>query len=254
MTMPQCGSAAQVRASPNFGERAAPGVVDMLLLHYTGMADADDALSWLCDPASQVSCHYFVFEDGRIVQLVAEEDRAWHAGQSVWHGESDINSRSIGIEIANPGHEFGYRAFEEIQIQAVIALCADILQRRPVPPHRVLAHSDVAPDRKEDPGELFPWERLAKAGIGRWVAPAPIQVGMELLPGAMGPPINALQAMLTKLGYGCDRTGVYDLQTKQVVRAFQRHFRQERVDGIADRSTLETLRSLLEAGDEKPVA
>ena len=152
------------RPSPNHDERAAGKPVDILLLHYTGMRSAEGALKWLTDPASKVSSHYFVDEDGRAVALVDEDRRAWHAGKSFWAGETDINSRSIGIEIANPGHEFGYRPFPEAQIEAVIALCRDILARHPIPPERVLAHSDVAPARKQDPGEFFPWARLAAAG------------------------------------------------------------------------------------------
>ncbi len=142
--------------SPNHGPRAPGKPTDILLLHYTGMALPERALEWLCDPASQVSSHYLVFEDGRVVQLVDEARRAWHAGRSSWAGERDINSRSVGIEIVNPGHQFGYRPFPEPQIDALIALCRAILSRHPIPPERVLAHSDVAPDRKEDPGELFP--------------------------------------------------------------------------------------------------
>ncbi len=152
------------RPSPNHDERAAGKPVDILLLHYTGMRSAEGALKWLTDPASRVSSHYFVDEDGRVAAMVAEGRRAWHAGKSFWAGETDINSRSIGIEIANPGHEFGYRPFPGAQTEAVIALCRDILARHPIPPERVLAHSDVAPLRKHDPGELFPWARLAVGG------------------------------------------------------------------------------------------
>ncbi|MES1151041.1 MAG: N-acetylmuramoyl-L-alanine amidase, partial [Dongia sp.] len=151
--------------SPNQGERAPGKPVDILLLHYTGMVSDERALKWLCDPESGVSSHYFVFEDGRIAQLVDEGRRAWHAGQSFWAGETDINSRSVGIEVANPGHQFGYRAFPDAQIAAVVALCQEILSRHEIPPERVLAHSDVAPLRKDDPGELFPWGVLAKAGV-----------------------------------------------------------------------------------------
>ena len=149
----------------------------MLVLHYTGMEREERALKWLCDPESSVSCHYLVFEDGRVAQLVDEADRAWHAGKSFWAGETDINSRSIGIEIANPGHQYGYSGFPDAQMDAVIALCREILGRHPIPPQRVLAHSDIAPARKEDPGELFPWDRLHAEGIGHWVLPEPIGRG-----------------------------------------------------------------------------
>src|SRR5436309_14850475 len=154
--------------SPNFGKRAEGKPIDMLILHYTGMANAERALKWLCDPESSVSAHYFVFEDGRVVQLVDHTERAWHAGKSFWAGETDINSCSLGIEIANPGHEYGHRPFPDRQIEAVIALCHELLPQYPIPPERVLAHSDVAPLRKEDPGELFPWQRLFEAGIGHF--------------------------------------------------------------------------------------
>jgi N-acetylmuramoyl-L-alanine amidase len=233
--------------SPNFGPRVNGQSVDVLLLHYTGMAGADRALKWLRDPESGVSAHYFVFEDGRLVQLVDERDRAWHAGKSSWAGEADINSRSIGIEIANPGHEFGYVPFPDRQIRSVISLCRDILSRHAIPARRVLAHSDVAPDRKSDPGELFPWQTLHEAGVGLWVAPAPIEPGDRLAPGDGGKRVERLQRLLMRFGYDIVINGRFGLETAAVVRAFQRHFRPERVDGIADQSTLRTLDKLLAA-------
>lgn len=237
----------RTRPSPNHGERADGGPIDMLVLHYTGMPTEEGALSWLCDPASQVSCHYFVREDGRVFQLVDEARRAWHAGRSFWRGVTDVNSRSIGIEIANPGHEFGYRPFPNVQIEAVLDLCHDILGRRSIPPRNVVAHSDIAPDRKEDPGEFFPWERFAEEGIGHCVAPTTIQGGRFFQRGDGGPPVAALQSMLGLYGYDCPATGVFDDRTATVVTAFQRHFRPERVDGIADMSTIDTLHRLLKA-------
>lgn len=234
-------------ASPNHGPRPEGAVVDHLVLHYTGMPSADGALAWLCDPASQVSCHYFVFEDGRIHQLVGEERRAWHAGVSSWRGQGDLNSRSVGIEIANPGHQWGYRPFPDAQVAAVIALCRDILSRHPIPPRNVVAHADVAPLRKEDPGELFPFDRLAAAGIGHHVPPTPIRGGRFLSPGEGGPPVRALQEMLALYGYPGPVDGLFGAETEAAVRAFQRHFRQERVDGIADLSTIDTLHRLLSA-------
>ncbi|MFL5051656.1 MAG: N-acetylmuramoyl-L-alanine amidase [Xanthobacteraceae bacterium] len=231
--------------SPNHGERRA--AIDILLLHYTGMPDADGALQRLCDPASEVSTHYFVFEDGRLVQCVPEARRAWHAGEASWGGAADINSRSIGIEIANPGHGWHYDDFPDAQIAAVIALGRDILARRPIPPWRVLAHSDVAPMRKQDPGEKFPWDRLAAAGVGAWVAPEPITRGVALTMGDKGPKVRDLQAQLAEYGYGLLATGQYDEATRAVVAAFQRHFRPGRVDGLADTSTLRTLSKLLAA-------
>ncbi|MGH6925781.1 MAG: N-acetylmuramoyl-L-alanine amidase [Propylenella sp.] len=233
--------------SRNHGERK-PGPVDILLLHYTGMPDAEQALAWLCDPESKVSAHYFVFEDGRVRSLVPEARRAWHAGESCWGDATDINSRSIGIEIANPGHPGGLPDFPDAQIEALIALCRDIVGRNPISPHRVLAHSDVAPGRKLDPGEKFPWALLAESGVGHWVKPAAIDGSAGALgAGDNGTRVEALQQMLALYGYGIEITSALDQRTEDVVAAFQRHFRQARVDGVADRSTLETLRRLLEA-------
>ena len=151
--------------SPNIGPRKEGRDPDLLLLHYTGMESAEGALAWLTTPQSKVSCHYLVDEDGRITQMVAEEMRAWHAGHAHWAGEDDINSCSIGIEIHNPGHEFGYPDFPDAQMQALEALCLDILARHDIPLQRVLAHSDVSPGRKSDPGEKFDWQRLAREGL-----------------------------------------------------------------------------------------
>jgi len=235
----------EIRPSPNHNERRGGKPPDMLLLHYTGMPDAQGALDRLCDPASEVSCHYFVFEDGRILQLVAEARRAWHAGVAAWAGERDINSRAIGIEIANPGHDDAYPDFPEAQMQAVEALCRDIVARRAIAPERVLAHSDVAPRRKCDPGEKFDWARLARAGVGLWVEPEPIRAGDDLRPGDTGPAVAGLQRDLARFGYALTVNAVYDEATRDVVTAFQRHFRQALVDGCADTSTLEMLEALL---------
>jgi N-acetylmuramoyl-L-alanine amidase len=236
----------EVVPSPNHGERRNGGRPDMIVLHYTGMPDAMVALRRLCEPGSDVSAHYFVFEDGRLVQCVPEGRRAWHAGEAYWAGETDINSRSIGIEIANPGHGWGYGDFPDPQIAAVIALCRDVIGRHRVPSHRVLAHSDVAPLRKQDPGEKFPWARLAAAGIGHWVEPEPIASGPPALAiGDRGAKVHALQAKLAAYGYGIAATGDYDAPTRDVVTAVQRHFRPARVDGVADRSTLQTITRLL---------
>jgi N-acetylmuramoyl-L-alanine amidase len=232
------------RPSPNFGPRADGATIDILVLHYTDMNSAEAAIDLLCDPASSVSCHYVVAEDGVTTQLVAERDRAWHAGVSSWHGEGDINSRSVGIEIANRGHDHGYPEFPDVQIAAVIALACDICARHGIRPERILAHSDIAPDRKRDPGEKFPWKRLAAAGVGHFVEPEPIRGGRFFSPGESGAPIEALQAMLALYGYPLQITGTYDLATEQVVTAFQRHFRPARVDGIADSSTIATLHRL----------
>lgn len=238
---------ADVAASPNFGERKDARAPDMIILHYTGMPAAAGALDWLTRTESEVSCHYFVFEDARIVQLVPEAARAWHAGKSAWKGDADINSASIGIEIANPGHPGGLPDFPAAQIAAVTALCRDIIDRRAIVADRVLAHSDVAPIRKIDPGEKFPWAALAADGIGHWVEPTPVGGGRFFQQGDSGPPVEALQAMLALYGYDVPVSSDYCARTHGVVEAFQRHFRQERVDGIADVSTIETLHRLLRA-------
>jgi N-acetylmuramoyl-L-alanine amidase len=244
VTSPDSPVAAAFEVSPNHGERRG-GPPDMLLLHYTGMPDAPGALQRLCDPGSEVSCHYLVFEDGRAVQLVPEARRAWHAGAASWAGEQDINSRSVGIEIANAGHAGGLPAYPDRQIEAVIELSADICRRHAIRPDRVLGHSDVAPARKEDPGERFPWDRLHAAGIGHWTAPAPLRDEAGPAPGSREPGVEALQRMLSRYGYALSVTGEFDAATMAVVTAFQRHFRQERVDGRADLSTVATLRDLL---------
>ena len=232
--------------SPNHDERKDGRRPDMILLHYTGMPDANGALERLTSPESMVSCHYFVFEDGKVVQLVPESRRAWHAGASFWAGETDINSCSIGIEIVNPGHDYGYPDFAARQIAAVIALCRDIVSRFAIAPERVLAHSDVAPSRKKDPGEKFPWRRLHESGIGHWVQPAPLTApGAVLSPGDQGEAIAQLQSALSAYGYGIPATASFDRDTMEVVTAFQRHFRPQRVDGVADPSTRTTLGELL---------
>ncbi|ESR27342.1 N-acetylmuramoyl-L-alanine amidase [Lutibaculum baratangense] len=224
--------------SPNHDERGGCPV-DILLLHYTGMPDAEDAVARLRDPVAKVSSHWFVHEDGRVLRLVPEERRAWHAGVAFWAGARDINARSVGIEIQNPGHEWGYRSFPDVQIAAVIDLCREILERHPIPPERVLAHSDVAPARKEDPGELFPWRLMGEAGVGLWCEPCPAE-GEGRRPLASGE-AEALRAGLVRLGYEPKRAA-----EAPVISAFQRHWRPERCDGIADLSTLLTLERLLQ--------
>jgi N-acetylmuramoyl-L-alanine amidase len=233
------------RPSPNHGERKdAP--VDILLLHYTGMPDDEQALAWLCDPRSKVSSHYFVHQDGRVLHLVPEERRAWHAGEARWGTANDINSRSIGIEIANAGHPGGLPDYPAAQIEALAALCREIVARNKIPAHRVLAHSDVSPGRKLDPGERFPWGALAASGVGHFVEPVAIADGRFFQKGDEGPPVEALTAMLALYGYAIEVSPKYDQRTEDMVVAFQRHFRPTRVDGIADRSTIETLKKLLE--------
>jgi len=232
------------RPSPNFDERTGVERPDILLLHYTGMRSCTEAVARLTDAAARVSAHYTVDEDGTAYAHVPEHLRAWHAGVSSWRGASDINARSIGIEIVNPGHEFGYRPFPDAQIEAVIALGREIVARHRVPQRNIIGHSDVAPGRKTDPGGLFPWKRLADAGLGIWVearAGSDVPLGI----GAQGSQVAALQTALAAYGYGMDATGAFDERTVAVVEAFQRHFRQRQVDGVADAETQAVLRALI---------
>ena len=224
------------RPSPNFNARPEGQAVDILLLHYTGMESTEAALARMCDPAAEVSAHYCIDEDGALYRLVPEAARAWHAGRAFWAGASDINGRSIGIELVNPGHAFGYRPFPEPQMARLIALAGEILGRHPIPPARVLGHSDVAPLRKEDPGELFDWPRLAAAGIGLWPDdPAPL---------ANAPSEAEVRGALARLGYG-----YLDEDLPAVLRAFQRHFRPAAVTGEADAETGARLLALAGRGD-----
>jgi N-acetylmuramoyl-L-alanine amidase len=230
--------------SSNYDLRVSPP--DMLILHYTGMQTGEAALERLRDPEARVSAHYLVEEDGRIFRLVPEERRAWHAGQSFWQGTSDCNGASVGVELVNPGEEFGYRPFPHAQVKALVALIVEIRSRWTIPDSRIVGHSDVAPDRKQDPGELFPWKRLAKAGHGLWAEPPPAP-GAALAEGDEGPGVLVLQSGFSRLGYDCPRTGRFDADTAAIVTAFQRHWRPERVDGAADGDTRARLMALLRA-------
>ena len=217
------------RPSPNFDARRPGAAVDILLLHYTGMPTAAGALTRLCDPAAKVSAHYTIDEDGTVYRHVSEERRAWHAGVSYWAGERDINARSIGIELQNPGHEFGYRKFPQAQMRALIELAQGILRRHPIPPTRVLGHSDTAPTRKEDPGELFDWQRLAQAGIGLWPDD--------------GPAIDGdWQGLMARYGY--------DLRDPEAaLRAFRRHFEPEALEKLASDETKRRISRLIAAAE-----
>lgn len=245
------------KPSPNFDARTRP--VDLVVLHYTGMQDAEIAIARLTDPAPvagsypgpwqspstppdvslpRVSAHYVVGEGGEIYSLVPEEHRAWHAGASSWEGEGDVNARAIGIEIANGGHDFGLPDFPDAQIEAVIELLRDIFSRWPaLNPKRVIAHSDIAPDRKADPGEKFPWKRLADAGVSIW----PDQTGFQL---NADDPISDVQQQLAQIGYGVAQTGAMDLATKSALIAFQRRFRPSNIDGAMDEETRRLLAAL----------
>lgn len=223
--------------SPNHARRGVPPRIDMLVLHYTGMASAEAALERLCDEAALVSAHYVVGEDGTVWRLVPERRRAFHAGRSCWEGESDLNLVSIGVEIVNPGHEWGYRPFPEAQMAAVERLCRDILARHPIPRHRVVGHSDIAPDRKTDPGELFDWPRLARAGIGIWPMPS------GRLAAA---PIDRVCAVadLRAIGYGPPPAS-----EEPAIAAFQRRFRPARCDGVLDGETVARIAEVRAAYD-----
>ena len=228
--------------SPNFDARPIGAAIDMLVLHYTGMKTADEALSRLCSPEAKVSAHYTVDTEGCVYVHVAEECRAWHAGVSYWASKPSVNDRSIGIELVNPGHEFGYVPFTVDQIAALIELTQGILSRHPIPARFVLGHSDVAPARKTDPGEMFPWQRLAEAGIGLWPnLHPPLEGGSENSSTAKDFPGRGL----ARFGYGVPPE--VDVPLEAVVTAFQRHFRPAKIDGIADDECRAILTSLLES-------
>lgn len=234
-------------ASPNIEPRLRGLTPSIVILHYTGLPNVEKSIEVLSRPDCKVSCHYVVGEDGRITQMVAEDMRAWHAGVSSWHAETDINSCSIGIEIQNPGHNGGYPEFPAAQMRAVTALCQDIVARHGIAPERVLAHSDVAPGRKIDPGEKFDWPGLHRDGVGHWVEPAPVNDDDLGYAGhSQGPAILAAQELLVRYGYGIQPTGMYSDRMKAVVSAFQLHFRPARVDGCLDLSTFATLQRLVQ--------
>ncbi len=246
------------RPSPNFDARTRP--IDLVVLHYTGMQDAEIALQRLTDPAPvagkypgpwqppdvaadaplpRVSAHYVVDEAGQIYSLVPEEHRAWHAGASSWAGEGDVNARSIGIEIVNGGHDFDLPDFPDAQIEAVIVLLRGIFERWPeLSPASVVAHSDIAPERKLDPGEKFPWKRLADAGVSVWPK------AIEVYHGPGEDRVGRVQQQLVAIGYGVEMTGVMDAATRAALRAFQRRFRPSNVDGMIDDETQMLLASL----------
>ncbi len=222
--------------SPNQDDRPEGVPIDMLILHYTGMRSAREAVERLRDPAAKVSSHYVVDEDGFVLRLVAEERRAFHAGVSYWRGHSELNGRSVGIEIVNPGHEFGYRDFPVLQLAAVCDLCLSILSRHSIPARNIVAHSDVAPDRKEDPGEKFEWEGLAQNGVGLWPVGVPDLGTTGVVRDAAG--LRGVRAALADIGYRVVPEGALDPALSSVLRAFQRHWRPEAVTGQADSGTL----------------
>lgn len=250
----------EANPSPNFNDRQHP--IDMLVLHYTGMETGQAALDRMTDKEAGVSAHYMIWEDGSVVQLVGEDKRAWHAGVSKWQGDEDLNSRSIGIEIVNGGHDWPLEGdvlppYPAVQIDTLIDLCKGILARWDIPQSRIVGHSDIAPIRKSDPGEHFPWEVLARNGIGIWPLPLsenparppdematerlsqePLVMGTGLGRGDASKAVERMQDMLARIGYDLALSGVFDEQTEAVVRAFQRRWVQSRVTGQADTTTL----------------
>ncbi len=225
--------------SPNHDARTLP--ISLLVLHYTGMKSGEAALAHMCDPASKVSAHYMAQENGQIFKLVEEDRRAWHAGVSSWDGEANINSASIGIEIVNGGHDYGLPDYPDAQIKAVIRLCRNIMERNTISDFGVLAHSDIAPERKQDPGEKFPWARLADEGVGIWpqVKSKNQRPLFKRNDNAKG--IAILQTALAYLGYNIQANAKMDTHTRSVIRAFQRRYRAEKTDGVLDVQTLEIL-------------
>jgi N-acetylmuramoyl-L-alanine amidase len=230
------------KPSPNHDARPQGTPIDMVVVHYTGMQTAQAALKRLCEAASKVSAHYLIDEDGTLYRLVADDQRAWHAGVSSWAGESDVNGRSIGIELVNPGHEFGYRPFPEPQMRALLKLLNEITRRHKIAPERIVGHSDVAPERKEDPGELFDWARLAKAGFGLW----PEDGFKPKAGGGATPGAAELQRALGEIGYGIEESNKSEARLAAAIRAFQRHFRPFRVDGAVDWETARLILHLAE--------
>ncbi|MBL0320341.1 MAG: N-acetylmuramoyl-L-alanine amidase [Alphaproteobacteria bacterium] len=246
------------RPSPNFSSRPDGGDIDMVVLHYTGMRTGEDALERLCDKESEVSSHYLIAEDGTIYQLVQDDKRAWHAGQSAWRGKDQCNNRSIGIEIVNPGHEWGYRPFPAAQMQSVLRLCKELIRKYAISARNIVGHSDIAPTRKQDPGELFPWEWLAENGVGLWVAPDYTKDMVLLTRGDEGENVELIQKALAYYGYSIECSGKYDLDTALIVTTFKRHFCPERVndkwDGTAAKSLLRLIKMTQEiVGLETPV-
>ncbi len=223
------------RPSPNFDSRG-DIMPSILVLHYTGMQTGAAAIDWLANPASKVSAHYVVEEDGRIFHMVDENSRAWHAGVSAWRGKTALNAHSIGIEIVNPGHEWGYRPFPKIQMLAAKNLCRDILTRHKIEPRDIIAHSDIAPLRKSDPGELFDWTYLAQHNVGL-MPPAPHEIPT--------PSIRTFQEQLNAFGYDLPITGEYDVLTAATITAFQRHYYQTDISGGADGLSFSVLTQLL---------
>jgi len=222
--------------SPNFNERDPHIPLRYIVMHYTDMETGEQALRRLCDSASQVSAHYLVEEDGRIFHLVDDAKRAWHAGKSFWRGITDLNSASIGIELVNPGHTWGYRPFPLIQIEALTGLLEQLCSRHNLDRRTcLLAHSDIAPSRKQDPGELFPWQHLALNGFGIWPEPQPQDYGQAST--------REVCEILARLGYDCPPT-VSEESMRLVLTAFQRRFDPQHLSGLPEDETVARLRTI----------
>ena len=230
--------------SPNWNDRPAGCVVDTVVLHYTGMESGPEALARLCDPEAEVSAHYLIEEDGRVFKLVDEDKRAWHAGVSHWRGRDNLNHSSIGIELVNPGHEFGYRAFPEAQITSLLALLDGIQARHHIPKYGYVGHSDIAPDRKQDPGELFPWQRLAAHGFGLWSGRDGADTSVLAARGQKNANVMKFNQQLGIVGYHIPDIQSFDATTEFAVRAFQAHWRSGTVSGRIDKGTASVLEDI----------
>lgn len=233
--------------SPNFNDRKLP--ISILVLHYTGMENGEVAKARLCDPAAEVSAHWIVHEDGRHESLVDESDRAWHAGLGSWNGITDINSASIGIEIVNGGHNFplsdgSLPPYPDVQVLAVIKLAKEIIGRHDIQTNNIVGHSDIAPERKDDPGEHFPWSGLAAAGVGFWPGVLPDDQRVVFEAGDRDRGISIVQRGLADLGYGASVSGCLDEPTQAIIRAVQRRYRPARIDGVIDMQVMEVLKRL----------
>jgi N-acetylmuramoyl-L-alanine amidase len=223
--------------SPNRNARAAGKTIRYVVLHYTGMPEPDESRAWLCESKSEVSAHFLIERSGRIWQLVTEAERAWHAGVSSWQGETDMNSVSVGIELVNRGHQWGYQEFPAPQISACAELVQDIMRRHNIPERNILGHSDIAPQRKEDPGELFPWQELARQGIGFWPEEKTEENATPLS-------LTDARVLLRTIGYDCALDGEYDMLLRRVLLAFQRHWLPRHLSGLADAKTTARLRAV----------
>ncbi len=233
--------------SPNFDDRPKGTNINMLVMHYTGMQTGEAAQKHMCDPIAKVSAHYMINEDGSIINLVPEAKRAWHAGISCWRGISSLNDTSVGIEIVNPGHEFGYRPFPKAQMEAVLGLSKEIIERHSIEARNVIGHSDIAPNRKQDPGEFFDWKMLASEGVGLWPNVKKMWKSSDMIirPGEESVSTASVQKMLSDYGYHIRVDGFYGPKTEDIIRAFKRHFVPEQLNAFWDKLADERIKALL---------